>query len=62
MYCVGEDEVPGLLGRIGCQNELADVLFFAEPFFDLLLLADANFLCGMSDHRSSTPYKQLSRT
>lgn len=44
MYSIGEDEVPGLLGRIGRQDELADVLFFAEPIFDLLFLADADFL------------------
>lgn len=44
MYCVGEYKVLGLLSRIGCQNELSDVLFFAEPVFDLLFLADADFL------------------
>lgn len=62
MYCVGEDKVPGFLGRIGCQNELADVLFFAEPVFDLLFLADTDFLYRMSDYRSTALHKQLFHT
>lgn len=44
VYCVGEYEVLGLLGRIGCQNKLSDVLFFTEPILDLFFLADADFL------------------
>lgn len=59
MYSVGEDEVPGLLGCIGCQDELADVLFFAEPIFDLLFLADADFLQATSENRSTTLHKSV---
>lgn len=62
MYCVGEYEVLGFLGRIGCQNELSNVLFFAEPVFDLLLLADSDFLCSMSEIHSTTAHKKLSHT
>lgn len=49
MYCVSEYEVLGFLGGVGCQNELSDVLFFAEAVFDLLLLAYPDFLCSVSD-------------
>lgn len=62
MYCVGEDEVLGFLGRVGSQNKFSDVLFFAEPVFDLLLLADTDFLCSMSEIRTTTVHKKLSHT
>lgn len=62
MYCIGEYEVLGFLGRVGCQNELSDVLFFAEPVFDLLLLTDTDFLRSMSEIRSTTVHKKLSHT
>lgn len=62
MYCVGEDEVLGFLGRVGSQNKLSNVLFFAEPVFDLLLLADTDFLCSMSETSTTTIHKKLSHT
>lgn len=62
VYCVSEYEVLGFLGRIGCQDELSDVLLFAEPVFDLLLLADTDFLCSMSDTLPTTIHKQLCHT
>lgn len=62
VYSVSEDEVLGLLGRIGCQDELSDVLLLAEPVFDLLLLADTDFLSSMSATLSTTVHKQVSHT
>lgn len=44
MYGLGEDQVLGLLCGVGRQDELPDVVGFAESGLDILLLANTSFL------------------
>lgn len=42
---LGEDQVLGFLSRVWREDELSNILLFAESGLDVLLLADSSFLC-----------------